>query len=303
MDALAKALGETDTDAAVEGFPERLPAEQGASLCLHLQRLIISGQTWQVVEQPIVPAPPRPLSVNPKSNESRFPAFAEFLQDTFGGHAALSAGCGVMDVAGGSGGLAFELSVRRQVQCVVVDPRELRLTPEQRDVLDYRQTICKALARWVPVSPQAHSMHAKFQSRQVSQLQKLFDSRAILSGAAASEDVASAVRECSVIVGMHPDQALDHIVDVALALGKPFAVAPCCVFWKHGRNHLRRTPEGEVVKTYEQLCAYLAARAPGIRETALRFHGLNRVFYWLPSAIDEGARLAESDLYCQPCTL
>ena len=34
----------------------------------------------------------------------------------------------------------------------------------------------------------------------------------------------------SIIVGMHPDQATEHIVSCALALGKPWAVVPCCVF-------------------------------------------------------------------------
>lgn len=32
------------------------------------------------------------------------------------------------------------------------------------------------------------------------------------------------------VVGMHPDQATDAIVDFALACSKPFAVVPCCVF-------------------------------------------------------------------------
>ena len=38
------------------------------------------------------------------------------------------------------------------------------------------------------------------------------------------------VRNCSIVVGMHPDQAAEHIVDFALAMGKPFAVIPCCVY-------------------------------------------------------------------------
>ena len=36
--------------------------------------------------------------------------------------------------------------------------------------------------------------------------------------------------DCDVLVGMHPDQATEPIVDAALAMGKPFAVVPCCVF-------------------------------------------------------------------------
>ena len=37
-------------------------------------------------------------------------------------------------------------------------------------------------------------------------------------------------REASCIVGMHPDQATEGIVDAALQAGCPFAVVPCCVF-------------------------------------------------------------------------
>ena len=35
---------------------------------------------------------------------------------------------------------------------------------------------------------------------------------------------------CSVVVGMHPDQATEAIVDFALCENKPFAIVPCCVF-------------------------------------------------------------------------
>jgi len=32
------------------------------------------------------------------------------------------------------------------------------------------------------------------------------------------------------ILGLHPDEATDDIVDMALKFGKSFAVVPCCVF-------------------------------------------------------------------------
>lgn len=38
------------------------------------------------------------------------------------------------------------------------------------------------------------------------------------------------LRGASILVGMHPDQATEPIVACALALGKPFAIVPCCVF-------------------------------------------------------------------------
>lgn len=32
------------------------------------------------------------------------------------------------------------------------------------------------------------------------------------------------------LIGMHPDQATESIVDMALKYQKPFAIVPCCVF-------------------------------------------------------------------------
>ena len=40
------------------------------------------------------------------------------------------------------------------------------------------------------------------------------------------------VNSCSVVVGMHPDQAAEHIVDFALQNKKPFVLIPCCVYHK-----------------------------------------------------------------------
>jgi len=44
--------------------------------------------------------------------------------------------------------------------------------------------------------------------------------------------MAEVLRSCSALVGMHPDQAAEAIVDFGLAMGVPFAVVPCCV---HGQ--------------------------------------------------------------------
>ena len=80
---------------------------------------------------------------------------------------------------------------------------------------------------------------------------------------------------------MHPDEATEPIVDMALAHGKPFAVVPCCVFAREaaraGRD--RRTPAGEPVATYEQLLDYLAAKDAGIRRAFLGFKGRNAVLF------------------------
>lgn len=116
-------------------------------------------------------------------------------------------------------------------------------------------------------------------------------------------------RDCSVVVGMHSDQATEPIVRAAVAAGKPFAVVPCCVFPKS--NTHRRLPGGRTVQTTEELCEYLeglatagggnggaqrhkrSGRASGARRgelgggtgtSVLSFEGKNTVVYSVPSS-------------------
>ena len=94
-----------------------------------------------------------------------------------------------------------------------------------------------------------------------------------------SGPVGSAVGGCDVLVGMHPDQATEPIVDAAIELGKPFAVVPCCVFPELFPD--RRTKDGDSVRTYVQFLDYLVAKHPDIKLAYLPFKGRNRVVYRL----------------------
>ena len=40
------------------------------------------------------------------------------------------------------------------------------------------------------------------------------------------------IQNCSILIGMHPDQATEHMVEFCLRNKKPFAVFPCCVCYK-----------------------------------------------------------------------
>lgn len=87
----------------------------------------------------------------------------------------------------------------------------------------------------------------------------------------------------SLFVGLHPDQATEPIVDMALALGKPFAVVPCCVF--PSDNPHRKLADGTQVVTYAQFVAYLHAKHPDIEVEFLPLQGANQVvFYRGPGA-------------------
>lgn len=103
----------------------------------------------------------------------------------------------------------------------------------------------------------------------------------LLTGRCISGDAAEAARvllHCSVVVGLHPDQALDACVDLALALGTPFAVVPCCVY---AEQHMhRRLADGAHVRAYEQLLEWVTQRAPGCERVQLPMAGKNLLLFW-----------------------
>jgi hypothetical protein len=92
-------------------------------------------------------------------------------------------------------------------------------------------------------------------------------------------EYASAItQQCSLIVGMHPDQAVDAIVDAALALQISFFVIPCCIYSAEFPH--RRTPSGSPVKNYDDLLDYLQAKSPHtIQRATLPFDGKNICLY------------------------
>jgi len=89
------------------------------------------------------------------------------------------------------------------------------------------------------------------------------------------------IANASLIVGMHPDQAAQAIVEFAVATGKPFAVVPCCVHPNYAAFRARRLATGAPVRTLASLINYLKSLAPGIRTAGLDFEGKNVVVYWM----------------------
>jgi hypothetical protein len=81
----------------------------------------------------------------------------------------------------------------------------------------------------------------------------------------------------SFIIGVHPDQVTEAVVDIAIHLQIPFAVIPCCVFTKLFQS--RKTPTGGAVRTYEELVMYLKGKHKNITQGILPFYGRNIVLY------------------------
>ena len=189
------------------------------------------------------------------SKQMRAQRFAQFLLEKFGAE-VLNAGTGVLDVAGGRGDVSFELHTKLGIKSTLVEPRERKLNKQQHKWLKKKlKTTDESTA------PEAESMLCE-------QIRTEFS----------SENFAQ-FKDCSAIIGMHPDQATEAIVDFALQYSKPFAVVPCCVFpdlFKH-----RRDRDGAPVTERMALVDYLARKTGG-EVQYLDIEGANQVVYGVP---------------------
>ena len=87
------------------------------------------------------------------------------------------------------------------------------------------------------------------------------------------------VAGASIVVGMHPDQGAEPLVDFALTNGKPFAVVPCCVYGKDFPK--RKAMDGSAVRCYGEFIEFLLAKDPNIQTAELDFEGKNILLYHL----------------------
>lgn len=97
-------------------------------------------------------------------------------------------------------------------------------------------------------------------------------------------EAAGLIRSCSVVAALHPDQAAEHAVRLALALRKPFAVVPCCVY--SAQFPRRRLDGGAPVRTYDDLLQYLEELDPRIQREDLDFEGKRVVLYMTDAALN-----------------
>ena len=211
--------------------------------------------------------------------------FAVWLVEMFGQQRLRETG-GVVDIAGGAGGLSYELSVRFGIHCTVIDPREITLntimkkrmkkisekraagtTPDER-APDYLKTtiddgvvldsVWKAIYSDTGI-PFEH-IKEKF----------------LLPFPASDSDIRVTLESAAIIVGMHPDSATGDIVDAALLTGKPFAILPCCVF---PGMFVEREVDSKQVRSYDDLVLYILSKDSRIQVAELPFVGKNKVLF------------------------
>jgi hypothetical protein len=199
-----------------------------------------------------------PLAAAVAPHGERGNVFAEWLLARAPA-AALRGGGVVLDVAGGRGDLAAALA-RAGVTVVTVDPRPPKPT--------------RAKARaWVAAEAAAAAAGAP-PPRAPEHLRELF-------GAAFEGAHGELLRRVALVVGFHPDEATEPLVDFALRAGLPVAVVPCCVCARAAPG--RRMADGEPVHSAAQFVRYLeemfarAGRRAG--RDVLPLAGANVVLY------------------------
>jgi len=178
--------------------------------------------------------------------------FATWLIETYGKD-KLAEGGGVLDVAGGKGKLSIQLALQGKVRSTIIDP----LVRKHGDKLD----------------PIGAKRIRKAQAPHPTLLSKEFNRTTFLE----VDEQENMVKKSSILVGLHPDEPTEDILDMALQYGKNVAIVPCCVFPCF--FPLRHLPDGRFVRTYEEFLEYLLAKDHRLQKQELPFQGRNTVIY------------------------
>lgn len=153
----------------------------------------------------------------------------------------------ILDIGGGRGDLAFELGTKLGLDCVVVDPRPQKFK------------------RW-----QLKLIKKQPSSKVAKHIQDFFNKDFFTKHCVDIESV-------KLVVGLHPDEATEPIVDLAVDFSLNFSVIPCCVFAQDFPH--RRLQNGASPSSYEDFCDFLVEKSSGIEQDMLQFVGKNKVLF------------------------
>lgn len=176
------------------------------------------------------------------------------------------------------------------VRCTMVDSRPLRLDKQQARALAARGCVPRVVELPAPAAG-ARPLDAQPQPDAPGEQQPALELRHVraLFGPELWRAPGFAPGRPSLLVGLHPDQATDAIVDAALELEVPFALVPCCVFprlFPHRRVRRLSSSSGSgpaeaeaPVTSYAELVQFLLQKAAPLRAAAhvLGFEGANTV--------------------------
>jgi len=149
-----------------------------------------------------------------------------------------------LDIAGGKGLLSMELAHTARIPCTVVDP------------LIRKKLNTKHLEKLNAPIPQF--VTEPFYNNEETRTSTI-------------------VASSTLLVGLHPDECTEDILDVALTCGKSVAIVPCCVF--PSLFPLRRFKDGRTVTSYSEFLDYLLEKDPRLHQAELPVEGKNQVIY------------------------
>jgi len=192
----------------------------------------------------VFPALPKSSNISLSRTYTRFQIFAKWIMATF---PPPENGKIILDVAGGMGILSFYL-LEQGYSSMVVDPRKSRLSRKLRKY---------GTKKGIP---------------EPERLEVYFTDDFPL-------DHRTTLCQTSLIVGLHPDEATESIVRVALKERIDFAIVPCCVFSK--KFPKRKQADGcSEVKRFEDFLRFLKDLVPGgVITDTLPIAGKNTVLF------------------------
>jgi hypothetical protein len=210
---------------------------------------------------------PNPLTVssvhgNPRAKGLRAKIFADFIVNHL---LQLDGTDRVLDVAGGKGQLSMTLAALG-IPCTVVDLLQRKPSSGLRTTLKQLQRQERPVPTFVtqpfPIMPLSSSQEP------CTMIQSL-------------------VVEHTCLVGLHPDQCTEAILDVALRHNKSVAIVPCCVFPSlfpmrmipSMNEQLATDAEMKPVQTYDDFLIYLLRKDTRLRRATLPFEGKSECIY------------------------
>lgn len=145
--------------------------------------------------------------------------------------------------------MSFFLTTEYNLDCVIIDPRDISLPKK------YSKTLDKM-------------------NKQLKVIKDYFDEERFPS-------TSELVKDCVLIIGMHPDEATVPIVKAALKLNKNFAVVPCCVFPSLFKD--RKLKSGQHVVDYSHILQFIYELCKDnnvdVYNHYLKITGRNRVLF------------------------
>jgi len=205
-----------------------------------------------------------------RSKSFRAKIFASWILNKFGpSFEMLKRGNGVLDIAGGKGQLSIELSILAKIPCTIVDPlvRGGRRKDGSASSCCFSKRDMKRLKKTESPIPTYKAKRFVFKNNYIGGVENWSNSMA---------------QRSSCLIGLHPDQCTEDILDAALKHEKSVAIVPCCVFPTFFPMRRLRGSDGSgnrPVKTYDDFLCYLLEKDDRLRRETLMFEGKNQVIY------------------------